>query len=66
MSKLNLNLLEDELECTMLQKLAKCDKGLTLLKFDHLLPVRFYVKSNFGGFNQSKNVIFANFRGSEF
>ena len=31
-----------------------------------LLPLRFYVKSNFGEFKRSKNVIFGNFRGSEF
>ena len=30
-----------------------------------LLPLRFYVKSNFGEFERSKNVIFGNSRGSE-
>ena len=31
-----------------------------------LSPLRFYVKSNFDEFNRSKDVIFANFIGSEF
>ena len=44
----------------------KCEvKGLTLLKFDHLLPLRFYVKSNLCEFKWSNNVIFANFTDSE-
>ena len=30
-----------------------------------LLPLQFYVKSNFGKFKRSKNVIFGNFRDSE-
>ena len=52
---------------TMLQKLSKCEvedwlcRNLTIL-----LPLRFYVKSNFGLFKQFKNVIFSNFRGFEF
>ena len=33
--------------------------------FSNLLPLRFYVKSNFGELKRSKNVIFANFRDSE-
>ena len=42
---------------TMLQKLLKCEVKAWF---------RFYVKSNFGEFKRSKNVIFDNFRGSEF
>ena len=30
-----------------------------------LLPLRLYMKSNFGEFKRSKNVIFGNFRDSE-
>ena len=40
--------------------------SLTLLKFDHFTATRIVVKSNFGKFKQSKNVIFGNFRASEF
>ena len=49
-------------ECTMLQKLSKCEvKALIILP-----PFRFYVKSNLGKFKRSKNVIVGNFGGSEF
>ena len=50
---------------TMLQKLSKCEvKAWTLM---NLLPLRFYVKSNFGEFNWSKKeVIFGNFGGYEY
>ena len=49
---------------TMLQKLSKCEVKAWLCWFLIILsPLRFYVKSNFGEF---KNVIFANFIGSEF
>ena len=41
-------------------KTAQCWNSTTCL------PLRFYVKSNFGEFKQSKNVIFGTFRGSEF
>ena len=45
----------------MLQKLSKYEvKVLTLLKLVILLPLRFYVKSNYGEFKWSKNVIFSN------
>ena len=50
----------------MLQKLSKYEvKVLTLLKLVILLPLRFYVKSNYGEFKWSKNVVFDNSRGSE-
>ena len=52
---------------TMLQKLSKCEVEAWLCwNLIILPPLRFYVKSNFGEFKQSKNVIFGNFRGSEF
>ena len=45
---------------TMLQKLSKCEvKAWLCWNLIFLLPLRFYVKSNFGGFKRSKNVIFA-------
>ena len=52
---------------TMLRKLSKCEvKEAWCGNFTICLPLRFYVKSNFGEFKQSKNVIFATFKGSEF
>ena len=52
--------------CTMLQKLWKYEvKGWPCWNLIILPPLRFYVISNFGGFNRSKNVIFANFIESE-
>ena len=52
--------------CTMLQKFSKCEvKAARYGHFSKLLPLRFYVKSNFGELKRSKNVIFANFRVSE-
>ena len=52
---------------TMLQKLSKCEvKNWLCWNLIILLLLRFYVKSNFGEFKRSKNVILANFRGSEF
>ena len=52
---------------TMLQKLSKCEvKDWLCWSAIILPPLRFYVKSNFGEFKRSKNVIFGNFRGSEF
>ena len=51
---------------TMLQKLSKCEvKAARNGHFSNLLPLRFYVKSNFGKFKLSKNVIFGKFRDSE-
>ena len=51
---------------TLLQKLSKCEVEAWLCwNLIILLPLRFLVKSNFGKFIQSKNVIFGNFRGSE-
>ena len=51
---------------TMLQKLSKCEVEAWLCwNLIILLPLRFYVKSNFGKFKQSKNVIFGNFRDFE-
>ena len=51
---------------TMLQKLSKCEvKAWLCLNLIILPPLRIYLKSNFGKFKQSKNVIFGNFRDSE-
>ena len=51
----------------MLQKLSKCEvKAWLCWHLIILPPLRFYVKSNFGEFTWSKNVIFDNLRGSEF
>ena len=53
--------------CTIFQKLSKCEvKAWLYWNLIILLPLRFCVKSNFGAFNRSINVIFGNFRGSEF
>ena len=50
----------------MLQKLPKCEvKAWLCWNLVILLPLGFYVKSNFGKFKQSKNVIIGNFRPSE-
>ena len=47
------------IKCTMLQKLSKCEvKAVLCGYFTICLPLRFYVKSNFGEFKQPKNVIF--------
>ena len=55
------------LKVTMLQKLSKYEvKAWLCWNFIVLPPHRFYVKSNFGEFKQSKYVIFGNFSGSEF
>ena len=52
---------------TMLQKLSNCEvKAWLCWNLINLLPLRFYVKSNFGEFKRSNNVIFGNFRNSEF
>ena len=51
---------------TMLKKLSNCEvKAWLCCNLIILLPLSFYVKSNFGKFKQSKNVIFGNFRDSE-
>ena len=51
---------------TMLQKLSKCEvKSWLCRNLIILPPLRFYVKSNFGKFKRSKNVIFGNSRPSE-
>ena len=51
---------------TMLQKLSKCEvKAWLCWDLIILPPLRFYVKSNFGKFKRSKNVIFGNCRASE-
>ena len=53
--------------CTMLQKLSKCEVKASLCYNDNFtVLLKFYVKSNFQDFKQSKNVIFGNFGGSEF
>ena len=55
------------LHFTMLQKLSKCEvKAWFCWNVIILQPLWFYVKSNFGAFKLSKNVIFGNFRDSEF
>ena len=52
---------------TMLQKLSKCEvKAWLCWNLIISQPLQFYVKSSFGEFRRSKNVIFDNFRGSEF
>ena len=51
----------------MLQKLSKCEvKAARCGNSTICLPLRFYVKTNFGEFKRFKNVIFGYFRGSEF
>ena len=50
------------MKCTMLQKLSKCEvKAWLWWNLIILLPLRFYVKSNFSELELSKNVIFGNF-----
>ena len=47
----------------MLQKLSKCSvKAQLCLDLIILPPLQFYMKSNFGEFKRSKNVMFGNFR----
>ena len=49
--------------CTVLQKLSKCEvKAWLCYHLIILLPLQFYVKSNFDKFNRSKNVIFGNLK----
>ena len=53
-------------QITMLQKLSKCEvKAWLCWNWIISLQLRFYVKSNFGAFKRSKNVIFGNFWDSE-
>ena len=53
-------------DCIMLQKLSKCEvKAWLCWNLFYLPPLRLYVKSNFGEFQQSKNVNFGNFRNCE-
>ena len=47
----------------MLQRLLKYEVKAWLYQKIILLPLWFYVKSNFGEFKRPKNVIFDNFRG---
>ena len=49
----------------MLQRLLKYEVKAWLYQKIILLPLWFYVKSNFGEFKQSKNVILGNLRDSE-
>ena len=52
---------------TMLQKLSKCEvKAWLCQNLIILLPLRFYVKSNFGESKRPKYVIFDHFRGLNF
>ena len=52
--------------CTMLQKLSKCEVKAWLCWYLIILsPLWFDVKSSFGEFKRSKNVIFGNFKNSE-
>ena len=58
---------ENSTLCTMLQKLSKFEvKAWLCWNMIILPPLRFYVKSNFVEYKRSKDVIFANFRSSEF
>ena len=51
---------------TMLQKLSKCEvKAWLCWNLMILPPLRFCVKSHFGEFKRSKNVIYGNFRDAE-
>ena len=51
---------------TMLQKLSKCEvKAWLCWNLIILLLLRFYMKSHFGKFKRTKNVIFGKFRDSE-
>ena len=51
---------------TILQKLSKCEVNAWLCWYLIILPpLQFHVKSNFGEFKRSKNVIFGNFGDSE-
>ena len=53
--------------CTMLQKLSRCEVNAARCGICMIcLPFTFYLKSNFDEFNRSKDIIFANFIGSEF
>ena len=52
--------------CTMLQKLSKCEvKAWLCWHLIILLPLPFWVKSNFGQFKRYKNVVFGHFRDSK-
>ena len=52
---------------TMLQKLTKCEVKAAQFFYNFVaFPPRYYVKSNFGEFKQSKNVISYNVKGSRF
>ena len=51
---------------TLLQKLSKCEvKAWLCWNLIILPPLRFCVKSHFGEFKRSKNVIYGNFRDTE-
>ena len=51
---------------TMLQKLSKCEvKAWLCWNMITLLPLQFYVKSNFSEFKWSKNVLYGNIRDAE-
>ena len=53
-------------QCTMLQKLSKCEvKAWLCWNLMILPPLWFYVKSHNGKFKRSKNVIDSNFRNAE-
>ena len=54
---------ENSTLCTMLQKLSKFEvKAWLCWNLIILLPLRFHVKSHFGKFKRSKNVICSNIR----
>ena len=56
----------DKKNCTMLQKLSKYEvKAWLCWNLMILPPLRFCVKSYFGEFKRSKNVIYGNFRDAE-
>ena len=61
------NSTETLVRCTILQKLSKCEvKAWLFWNLMTLLPLRFCVKSNFGEFKQSKNVILTIFEALNF
>ena len=54
-------------QTTKLQKVSKCEvKAWLCLTLIILLPLLFCLKSHFGLFKRSKNVIYTNFRDAEF
>ena len=62
-----MQLLEVCMYFTVLHNCSKCEvRAARCENFTICLPLRFYVKLNFGEFKWSKNVIFGTLEGSEF